>query len=173
MWIENQGPPPHGENFIRSPFDDRPGGPRRSTGPGGPGPRFRTDRSRDRQSRWSKEDPKESLPRSKADKKPEDEESRSENLEPNEPVRDTQTPCHDEKPIEEIQPSDPPVQTTLQKPNEFSVEGSVEQSDPLIEYDRDTATPCHDEPEIPNIVSENPEMLKKEQEQSSQPFEEL
>lgn len=160
LWMDNQGPPTHSDNIIRPPFDDRPGGPRRGSGPGGPVPRFRGDRPRDRQSRWSKEDPKELPSRLEPNKKStsEDEIRNGDS----EPVRDTQTPCHDEKPIEEIE-----IQQTgevlCRNANDSILEQApIEQSQPPLQYERDTATPCHDEPEVPNIVAENPEAVKKE-----------
>ncbi|KAK6636800.1 hypothetical protein RUM43_010463 [Polyplax serrata] len=164
MWMDNQGPPPLGDGIIRPSFDDRPGGPRRNSGP-----RFRGDRPRDRESRWSKEESKDSTPRLETNKKPavEEDEVRTE-TEVQEPVRDTQTPCHDEKPIAETDNEAAPQEVANATadelrpvPEEFEPP-PIEQSQPPLEYERDTATPCHDEPEIPNIVVENSEAMNKE-----------
>ena len=158
MWMDGQGPPPHSDN-LRPPYDDRPGGPRRGSGIGGANARFRGDRSRDRQSRWNKDDVKES--RGETSKKPSPEkEIKSEN---EEIVRDTETPCHDEKPIEETPSLEPGKDVVCPQPKEPLVETAIEQTtQSAIQYERDTATPCHDEPEVPNIVVENPDMANKE-----------
>lgn len=137
--MDGQGPPALSDNFVRPPFDDRPG-PRRGMGPG-PGPRFRGDRTRDRQTRWSNEESKEP-PRSEPERKDTKPDMMEENNKPEQPTRDSSTPVHDEMPGEE-----PLTEPTQSEP----------QSEPepqRTEYERDTQTPCHDEPEVPDIVTE-------------------
>ncbi|KAL0276144.1 UNVERIFIED_CONTAM: hypothetical protein PYX00_003778 [Menopon gallinae] len=163
IWMDNNAPN-LGDNFTRPPFDDRPGGPGSRRGPGpGPGsaPRFRGERTRDRQSRWSKEDVKEPVggKRSEPDKK-ETESSQEEN-EVEVPPRDSQTPCHDEQPEPEPEPmmakpegAEPRLESNAQDaPMGESAPQIVEQQ----EYERDTQTPLHDEPQIPDIVSQREE----------------